>query len=218
MEDKSFNISLTKNPKISIKATPGHFSASNTHSNHYLDVSRLKSNAQIAQDVARELAVPYLTSTIVDAVVCMDRTTVVGAFLAEELFMHGTTVINAGCEIHVMAPTSSVNGKLIFQDSMLDRIHSKNVILLVASVSSGRTVNIALECLEYYGAQLVGISALFLASFYNPQQKKINALFTSEDLPEFKVFSPDKCEMCKSGQELDAIATSEGYTMIPKSA
>jgi len=209
---------LAKNPLISIKAITGHFSASNTHSNHYLDVSSLKSNAMVARDVARELAIPYLSSTIVDTIVCMDRTTVVGAFLADELFQHGTSVINAGGEIHVLAPISSVNGKLIFQDSMLDRISGRNIILLVASVSSGRTVNIALECLEYYGAQLVGISALYLASFYNPQQKKINALFTSEDIPAYKLFSPDKCEMCKSGQKLDAMVTSEGYTIMHKHA
>jgi orotate phosphoribosyltransferase len=213
MEDKGFNISLAKNPKISIRVIPGHFSASNTHSNYYLDVSRLKSNAQIAQDVARELAVPYLSSTIVDTIVCMDRTTVVGAFLAEELFMHGTSVINAGCEIHVMAPTSSVNGKLIFQDSMLDRIHSKNIILLVASVSSGRTVNIAMECLEYYGAKLVGVSAMFLGTLYKPQ-REINALFTSEDIPDYKLFNPGQCEMCKGGLPLDALVSNDGYTYL----
>jgi len=213
MENKSFSIELEKNPKISIKVIPGHFSASNTHSNHYLDVSRLKSNAQVAQDVARELAVPYLTSTIVDAVVCMDRTTVVGAFLAEELFMHGIMVINAGSEIHVFAPMSNVNGKLVFHDSMLDRILNKNVVLLVASISSGRTLNTAMECLDYYGANLVGVSALFLGSLHKPQ-REINALFTSEDIPDYKLFSPDKCEMCKSGQKLDAMVTSEGYTYL----
>jgi orotate phosphoribosyltransferase len=96
---------------------------------------------------------------------------------------------------------------------MVDCITDRNIILLVTSVSSGRTLSIARECIEYYGGRLVGISVLFLAS---PQlaEHDIHPLFTSEDVPDYKLFSPGKCEMCKAGHKLEAIATSEGYTII----
>ncbi|MDR1566701.1 MAG: hypothetical protein LBS48_05400 [Treponema sp.] len=58
MEKNVFSISLVKNPVISIKVIPGHFTTSNAHSNYYLDVSDLKADALVARDVARELAIP----------------------------------------------------------------------------------------------------------------------------------------------------------------
>ena len=209
-----FCVSLPKNPSISIKVIPGHFSTSNAHSNHYLDVGGLKSNALIARDVARELAIPYLTSTLVDTILCMEKTEVIGAYLAEELLQRGTSVMNADEDIYVVSPMTNINGNLIFQGSMIDCISNRNILLLVTTVSSGRTVDVALECIEYYGGILAGISALYLAS---PQKlgREINALFTYEDIPGYKLFKPIKCcELCQAGQKLDAVVTSEGYTKI----
>ena len=211
MERKAFNISLSKNPLISIKVIPGHFTTSNIHISHYLDMSRLKSNSQIARDVGREMAIPYLSSTIVNTIVCMESTVVIGAYLAQELFEYGPSVVNSGGDIHVVAPLSNINGKLIFQESSLGWISNQNIILLVASISSSRTVNSALECLEYYGGRVVGISALFVAT---PNTRKVNALFTAGDIPDYRMFSPGECEICKAGQKLDAIISSEGYTKI----
>ena len=210
MEDKTFSVSLAKNPIISIKVIPGHFTTSNAHFSHYLDVSGMKSNALVARDVARELAIPYLTSTLVDTIVCMEKTAVIGAYLAEELLHAGTSVINSGGEIRVVTPIGNVDGKLVFQDNMIEWITNRNIILIVASVSSGRTLNSALECLAYYGGRIAGISALFLAS-PDVQEHKINALFTSEDIPDYIVYSPSLCEMCKAGVKLDAVISSEGY-------
>jgi orotate phosphoribosyltransferase len=213
MEEKAFKISLTKNPIISIKVIPGHFTTSNAHTNNYLDVSGIKSSALVACDVAQELAIPYLTSTIVDTIVCMEKTEVIGAFLAHELQQHGTTVMNEGNEIHVVTPSNNVNGNMIFQDNLIEWISNKHVILLVASVSSARALRIGMDCISYYGGILDGISALFVAS-PEKQKEKINALFTSDDIPGYKLFSTAECEMCKAGIKLDAIVSSEGYTKI----
>ena len=211
MESKVFDVSLTKNPLISIKVIPGHFTTSNIHISHYLDMSNMKSTASIARDVAREMAIPYLSSTIVNTIVCMERTVVIGAYLAQELMQPGTAVVNSGSEIHVVAPLNNVSGKLVFQESSLGWISNQSIILLVASVSSNRTVNSALECLEYYNGRVVGISALFVAS---PSEKRIHSLFTADDIPGYKMYTPAECEMCKAGQKLDAIINSEGYTRI----
>ena len=212
METKSFTISLEKNPLISIKVIPGHFTTSNAHSNNYLDVSELKSNAMVARDVSKILAAPYISNTLVDTIVCMERTEVIGAYLAEELFKEGVMVINAGGRIHVVSPTSNINGNLVFQDSAIELILNKHILLLFASISSGHSYNSVKECLTYYGGNLVGVSTLFLASY--EKHKEVNALFTANDIPNYKLFMPGFCEMCKAGVKLDAIVNSEGYTNI----
>jgi len=213
MENKAYNVSLAKNPIITIKVTPGHFTTSTRHVNHYLDVSELKTNALIARDVAQQLAIPYLTSALVDTIVCMERTEVIAAFLAEELLQPGTAVMNSGGEIHVVTPVNNVHGNMIFQDSVVDWITNKNVLLLVASISSARAVHIGMECIAYYGGRLAGISALFVAS---PEKQKdnINTLFTSDDIPGYRLFETVECEMCKAGQKIDALISSDGYTKI----
>ena len=197
-----------------MKVIPGHFTTSNAHLSHYLDVSGLKSNALVARDVARELATPYLSSSFVEAIVCMERTEVIGAFLAQELLQGGVSAINGvGGEIHVVSPITNSLGQLSFKSSTIKLITNRNVILLVASISSGRTLDSALDCMAYYNAKIAGISALFLA-LHDTQEQNIHTLFTSADIPGYQIFSSRKCEMCQAGQKLDALISSEGYTKI----
>ena len=213
MDERTFQISLEKNPIISIKATPGHFTTGSFHTNFYLDVSSLKSNALVARDVARELALPYLSSTLVDTIVCVENTKVIGAFLAEELLQEGTAVMNSGGEIHVVTPMHNTEKKLFFFDREVQWIKNRNILLLTTTVSSGRTINSLLECLTYYQGNIAGISTLFLSSGVMPHLN-INTLFTSEDIPGYRVLRSSDCELCRAGQKLDALISSEGYRMI----
>jgi len=216
MDTKSYKISLEKHPLISINVIPGHFTTSNAHCNNFLDVSRLKTNAIIARDVARELVIPYLSSTIVDTIVCMERTEVIGAYLAEELMKEGVAVINAGNEINVVSPSSNVNGNLVFQDNVTGCISNKNILLLISSISIGRTLDSSRECLAYYGGKIAGVSALFAAS-REKLGNDVHTLFTSEDIPGYKLYNTGECDMCKAGLKLDAIVSSEGYTILGRS-
>ena len=213
MESKTFKVSLERNPIISIGTTPGHYTTGSFHTNYYLDVSSLKTNAMVARDVARELAVPYLSSTLVDVIVCMENTRVIGAFLAEELLQDGTAVMNSGGEIHVISPKSSSDRKLVFLDNEVEWIRNRSILLLTAAVSSGRTLGAALECLSYYNGNIKGISALFNSSD-KTSEYEINTLFTSEDVPGYKVVRGDKCGMCMAGQKLDALISSDGFRRI----
>ncbi|MGI6124328.1 MAG: hypothetical protein ACOYIG_09100 [Acetivibrionales bacterium] len=210
---KNFTISLSKNPTIVMNVIPGHFTTSHFHLTHYLDLDNLKTNSSIARDVAAELALPYLSTTPIDTIVCMEGTEVIGAYMAEELLQEGTSAINSGGEIHVVTPMNNVNRQLTFQSNIQKLIDGKNIVVLVSSVSSGKTVESALECLSYYNGKVVGISALFNA-FPDESEQEIHSLFTSEDIPEYKMLSPDECDMCKSGRKLDAIVMHGGYTRI----
>lgn len=213
MENKAYTVSLEKNPVISMKVVPGHFATSHFHISHYLDVSDLKTNATAARDVARELSIPYLANTLVDSIVCMKETEVIGAYMAEELLQAGISVINSSNEIHVLKPTNSVSGKLIFEHNLQEWIFNRNIILLVDTISSGRTIKSAMDCLSYYGGLVVGISALFHGC-REEIHHKMHAMFTYEDIPDYQIFSPDHCAMCEEGSKLDAIITSEGYIKI----
>jgi orotate phosphoribosyltransferase len=213
MENKAYYIPLAKNPIIKIKVISGHFTTSTRHVNYYLDVSELKTNALIARDAAQQLAIPYLSSALVDTIVCMERTEVIAAFLAQELLQPGTAVMNSGGEIHIVTPVNNASGKMIFQDSVVQWITNKNVLLLDASVSSARAIHIGMDCIAYYGGRLAGISALFVAS-PEKQKESINTLFTSDDIPGYRLFETVECEMCRAGQKLDALISSDGYTKI----
>lgn len=213
MKYRAFTVNLAKNPVINMNVIPGHFATNHFHISHYLDLDNLKTNVSLARDVAMELALPYLTTTLVDTIVCMEGTEVIGAYLAEELIKEGTSVINSGKEIHVITPISNIDRKLMFQNNMQELIYNKNTILLVSSVSSGLTVENALECLSYYGGRVVGISALFNA-YPEKTQNEIHSMFTSEDISDYKVYKPDECVMCQEGLKLDAIIIHDGYTKI----
>ncbi|MCL2180476.1 MAG: hypothetical protein FWB83_05050 [Treponema sp.] len=212
METNALSISLTKNPIITVKIIPGHFTTSNLHTNSYLDVSGLKSNAAVARDVAREMVIPYL-STSVDTIVCMEKMEVIGAYIAQELVQDRTSVVNTENKIHVVSPLNNMYGNLVFPSNMIELISGKNVLLLIATISSGKTLKSVLECLAYYGGKLAGVSAVYLASDVM-SGLQIHSLFTSDDIPGYKLFNVGDCEMCKSGQKLDAIISSEGYTKI----
>ena len=218
MDKETFSIPLEKNPLIAMKAIPGHFTTSNSHVSHFLDLNDMRSNAIIARDVAEELAVPYLSGTLIETIVCMERTEVVGAYLAEELLEQGILPLENSGDIHVVTPINIANGNLIFQSSTIQWVTNKCILLLVASISSGITVKKALECITFYGGNVVGISALFRSldegQVCENQFGKINALFTSEDIPGYKIWNTNDCELCKEGRKLDAIVSSEGYTEL----
>jgi len=123
------------------------------------------------------------------------------------------SAVNTEDVIHIVTPTSNSSGQLIFQDNMIEWILDKHILLLVASISSGKTVKSAMDCLDYYGGKLAGISTLFLSS-REKLENEIHTLFTSDDIPGYKLYNTAECEMCKAGQKLDAIVSSDGYIKI----
>ena len=208
-----FTVTSQKNPKIYVQVAAGHFATSSAHRSHYIDIFDLKSSSSAAREAARELALPYLGNTMVDVIVCMDGTEILGAHMANELLQSGLGVINEGSEIYIVTPMIRADGRFIFHQSVQQKILNKNAVLLVASMSTGATANDIMECLSYYSCKLVGISSVFTA-IPAVKGQVIHSLFSNYDIPDYKFCNPSECEMCKEGRKLDAVFNSEGFTKL----
>ena len=85
MEEAAMKVYSQYNNMLSVKIIPGHFATNHSHINYYMDMTTLKTRQSMAMSAAKGIVHEYVTSTIVDTIVCMDGTEVIGAYLAEEL-------------------------------------------------------------------------------------------------------------------------------------
>lgn len=200
-------------PNILLKAMPGHFVTPNSHVNYFLDMTTLKTRLSEASTAARELGRQVMLSTVVDTIVCIDGCEIIGAFLAEELTRMGVYSRNAHQTIYIITPEYSSSGHMLFRDNYLPMIKDKNVLLLLASATTGKTVTKAVQTLTYYGATISGVSAIFSAAS-SVVGIPINSLFNVSDIPDYMTYSPEKCVMCKDKKPIDAFANAFGYSKI----
>ena len=103
--------------------------------------------------------------------------------------------------IYIMTPEINVNGQLIFRDNMQPMIRGKHVLLLLANVTTGQTLNQSLECLQYYGANVVGISAIFSA-ITSARMLKVNSVFNEKDIPDYKTLTQEIVRSASRGKRL----------------
>lgn len=200
-------------PNIQLKAIPGHFVTPNSHVNYFLDMTTLKTRLSEASMVARELGRQVMISTVVDTIVCIDGCEIIGAFLAEELTRAGIYSRNAHKTIYIITPEYTTSGQMMFRDNYLPMVKDKNVLLLLASATTGKTVSKAIQTLTYYGASISGISAVFSAA-NSIVGIPVNSLFTTADIPDYTTYSSEKCTMCKGKKPIDAFANAFGYSKI----
>jgi orotate phosphoribosyltransferase len=200
-------------PEVFMKVIPGHFVTPNSHINYYIDMTTMKSRLNEARNAAAALAKEYVASTIVDSIVCMDGCEVIGAFLAEELTKAGIISVNQHQTIYVVTPEYDLTGQMIFRENMQMMIKGKHIVLLLASTTTGTTLGRAVECIQYYGGHVNGISAIFSAANSIAGQK-INHLFSPADIPDYRNYAPDKCDLCKMGVPVDAICNGFGLSPI----
>ena len=200
-------------PNIQLKAIPGHFVTPNSHVNYFLDMTTLKARLSEASMVARELGRQVMISTVVDTIVCIDGCEIIGAFLAEELTRAGVYSRNAHQTIYIITPEYSSAGQMLFRDNYLSMIKGKNILLLLASATTGKTVTKAVQTLTYYGASISGISAVFSAA-NSVMGIPVNSLFSTADIPDYKTYSSESCSLCKDNKPIDAFANAFGYSKI----
>ena len=206
-------IPLKENPNVVLKAIPGHFITPNSHVNYYLDMTTIKSRLSEASAAAKELSRQIEASTIVDTIVCMDGCEIIGAYLAEELTKAGIISINYHKTIYITTPEVASTGQFLFRDNIQPMIKGKNVLLLMASATTGQTIIKATQALTYYGATISGISSVFSAA-NSSMGIPIKSLFTIKDIPEYKAYDPEGCSMCREKKPIDAFANAFGYSSL----
>lgn len=81
----------TKNKNVFLRVKKGHFATMHCHTNYYIDVTTQKTRLSEAEAVAKEMVAAYRASTIVDTIICLDGTEVIGASIARELPSTGPT-------------------------------------------------------------------------------------------------------------------------------
>ena len=208
-----YKLNSQKHPRVILRVTPGHFAMSNAHVNYYLDTTPMKTRVSEAHSVAQAFAQAYYSTTIVDTIVCMDGMQVVGGFLADELTQAGIVSMNMHKSIYVLPLEYSAGGQIIFQENLVGWIKNRSVLLLLDSASSGRTIWKAVDALNYYGANITGVSAIFSAAS-KIAGKEVDALFTTADIPDYEFYNPEDCQMCKKAVPMTGIASSLGFTEI----
>lgn len=212
MDARAMEIQSKRNGHLSIKIIPGHFATSHSHVNYYIDMTSIKCVHTLAKEAATDLASHY-ASVPVDTIVCLDETEIIGAFLASTLAGTSIAGINRHQNINIVTPEINSSNQMLFRDNVQPLIWGKNTLLLVASVTTGKTINRALDCLKYYGSKNVGICALFSA-VDSALEEPINSIFDNADIVDYHQYSAGDCPICKEGKKIDAIINSYGYSKL----
>ena len=211
MEPRFFKIPVCVGD-VTLRVAQGHFATRHSHINYFIDVTRQQSCLQEAEAVAQQLAqrLPY---AVVDTILCMDGTRVIGTCLARRLTQEGYGSVNQGKEIYLLRENLSSGGQLIFRDNARFMLEDKNVLVLLASITTGSTVEKAMRCVCYYGGSVAGV-----ASIYSHLEEiggvKVVSLFNTGDLPGYASHSPEECPLCKQGLEVDAVVDKFGYSAL----
>ena len=120
-----------------LRVARGHFATNHSHINYYIDITFQKSRLNEAKDTAYQLVSHFVQDTVVDTILCLDGTAVIGTCLANELTKGGFMSINRHQTIYVLEPEYNANSQMIFRDNIKPMIKGKHVLVLMASMTTG---------------------------------------------------------------------------------
>lgn len=213
MNPKFFSIPVSVG-NVSLQVAKGHFATRNSHTNYFIDVTEQRSCLRTAEAVARQLAQQdAIRNAMVDTILCLDGTRVIGTCLAKELSQGGNRSINAEKDIYLLRENLSNDGKLIFRENARFMLDGKNVLLLLASVTTGSTVRKGTRCVKYYKGSVTGIASIY-SHVKEVDGMPVVSLFDTDDLPGYASYRANECPMCKMGQGLDAVVDKYGYNTV----
>lgn len=201
------------NPQLEVDVYQGHFATQNCHNSHYIDITHIKHDHNMAREAAVTISKRYSYTKIIDTIVCADGSEVIGAFLAYHMTKKGNWFINEKKNISVVPTEFDQNGQLLFRDNLIPMVSGKNILLLISTVKSGKTIARVLEYLDSHGAKVQGIATVF-STTETLHELPVYSLFTKDDLPGYMCESPNDCAMCKAGKMINAIANSYGITKL----
>ena len=170
-------------------------------------------NLSEARAAAQELVRSYRGTTIIDTILCLDGTEVIGACMGSELTKAGYSNMNAHQTIYVVTPEHTTGSQLIFRENTAPMIQDKHVLVLAASVTTGYTVQGAVEAIRYYGGEPAGVTAIF-ATVDECAGYPVASIFDPHDLPDYQSYDAHSCPWCKEGKKIDALVNSFGYSSL----
>lgn len=196
---------------VSLRVAKGHFATNHSHINYYIDITNQKIRLAEAKAVAKELA-KYYIGTEIDAILCLDGMSLVGACLADAICSSQVSLSDPR-KICVIEPEYSTNGHMIFRDNIQPSIRNKNVLLLMASITTGYTANRGVQSTIYYGGKVVGVAGIYRAvDKLEEGEYPVNSVYSLSDLPDYESYSHATCPYCKEGRRIDALVNSYGYS------
>ena len=175
----------TKKSNLFLRVAKGHFATSHSHINYYIDVTTQKSRLSEAKAVAKELVAAY---------------------------QHFANM-NAHQTIYVITPEYTTGSQIILRDNLAPMVKGKHVLILSASITTGYTVQAAVEAVNYYGGTVAGLSAIF-ATTHECMGYEVTSIFDPASLPDYASFDSRDCPLCKAGQHIDALVNSFGYSAL----
>ena len=201
----------TKKGNVPLRYATGHFATSHSHLNYYIDMTMTKHRLSEAQAAAAYLCSQFKHSTIIDTILCLDGTEVIGACMAEELTRAGYQNMNAHRTIYVATPEHTSGSQLIFRDNTAPMIVGKHVLVLAASVATGYTAQAAIEAIRYYQGIPQGICAIFRC-VEECEGFPVVSIYNKDDLDGYQSHASRECPLCKAGVKLDALVNSHGIS------
>ena len=202
----------TSTSNLRLRVARGHFATSHSHINYYIDLTLTKHRLSEAREAAVELASTFKPSTIIDTILCLDGTEVIGACMASELTRAGFSNMNAHRTIYVVTPEHTSGSQLLFRDNSAPMIVSKHVLVLAASVTTGYTAQAAIDAIRYYNGTTVGVCAIF-ACVDQCGGFPVTSIFNTQNvLDDYMSTTPHDCPLCKAGIKLDAMVNAHGIS------
>lgn len=212
MERKIIKLPSTSG-RVSMKAISGHFATTHSHVNYYLDMTEVKTNGRMAEECGYILAHKFTSSMEINTIMCLEETQIIGGFLAQKLSKDGFRGINRGENIYIVTPETNKASQMIFRDNIRQLIEGKNVLMLVSSVATGKTVEQGIECINYYKGNCCAVASIFSA-VESVGNVKIHSLFHVNDIPDYCSYNVMDCPKCKNGQSIEALVNGFGYFKV----
>ena len=214
MNNDIYELVSSRNKNVTILSVEGHFATQHSHVSHYIDMTRVKSETVSARGAA-ELFARRFQNVPVDTVITLERTKMIGAFLAEELAKAG---MNVGHNIAVITPEIA-HEKVFLRDNLIPYVLHKHILLLTATATTGMTLKDVLEGIIYYGGMPVGAATVFGGEFGESLNVggvtvPVERLFFAKDIGKYDSYAPGSCPMCQAGVRINAVVNSYGYSKL----
>ncbi|MBR0088078.1 MAG: orotate phosphoribosyltransferase [Lachnospiraceae bacterium] len=197
---------------LPLRVAIGHFATSHSHINYYIDLTMTKHRLSEARQAAQELASHFKANNVVDTILCLDGTEVVGACMASDLTNAHIRSMNQHQTIYVVTPEHTTGSQLLFRENTAPMIVGKHVVILASSVTTGYTAQAAIDAVRYYGGITEGICSLF-SCIDSCEGYPVHTIFsTREVLDDYWSKSSQECPLCKAGYKLDAMVNTFGIS------